>query len=123
MTFKNYLEVKVKGQSYFMGMIRLKKASNVVRDRISPNQNNIYLTPSGVTRRHGLVQPIMHSWAAISWGFFLENLSNPNASIKISHGYSMWVTFLEKNFSRSMCQDGRHFQKAAILSIKIYVFE
>ena len=48
MTLKNYLEVKVKYQGHVMGLIRLKKASNVARDRISPNQNNIYLTPSGL---------------------------------------------------------------------------
>ena len=48
-TFSNYLEVKVKGQDHFIDLIRLKKASNVARDRISPNQNNIYLTPSGLT--------------------------------------------------------------------------
>ena len=51
LTFGNYLEVKVKGQAHFMGLIRLKKASNVARDRISLNQNNIYLTPSGLTWR------------------------------------------------------------------------
>ena len=34
MTFLNYLEVKVKGQSHFMGLIRLKKAANVARERI-----------------------------------------------------------------------------------------
>ena len=48
MTFKNYLEVKVIGQDNFIGLIRLKKASNVARDRILRNQNNIYLTPSGL---------------------------------------------------------------------------
>ena len=49
MTFKNYLEVKVKGQGHIKSLIKLKQASNVARDRISPNQNNIYLTPSGLT--------------------------------------------------------------------------
>ena len=44
-----YLEVKVIGQSHFMDLIRLKKASSVARDRISPNQNNIYLTSLGLT--------------------------------------------------------------------------
>ena len=34
MLFLNYLEVKVKGQGYFMGLIRLKKASNVARGRL-----------------------------------------------------------------------------------------
>ena len=49
MTFKNYLEVKVKVQSHLKSLIRLKKASNVARDRISPNQNTFYLPPSGLT--------------------------------------------------------------------------
>ena len=48
MTFLKKIEVEVKGQGHFMGLIRLKKASNVARDRISPNQNKIYLTPSGL---------------------------------------------------------------------------
>ena len=44
--------------------INVKKASNVARDRFSPNQSNIYLTPSDLTfsgrayTRHGLVQPM-----------------------------------------------------------------
>ena len=49
MTLKNHLEVKVKGQGHFKSLIVLKKTTNVARDRILPNQNNIYLTPSGLT--------------------------------------------------------------------------
>ena len=54
MTFLNYLEVKVKGQGHFKSD-KVKKASNVARDPISPNQNNILgVTPSWISSTYGL---------------------------------------------------------------------
>ena len=57
----------------------------------------------------------MHSKAAIS-GFFLENLSNPNTSIKIGMntlcGLLFWKTTLVYQYVKMavIFQDGRHFE-------------
>ena len=54
MTFKNYLEVKVKGQGLFMGLIRLKRHQMWHVTDFHPPKQHLF-TPF---RSSGLVQPM-----------------------------------------------------------------
>ena len=52
----------------------------------------------------------MHSGTAISVVFSGESFKSVYKH-QNWHEYSLWATFLEKIFSRSKCQDGRHFSR------------
>ena len=61
----------------------------------------------------------MYSGATIIGGFSWESFKS-GCKHQNWYGHSLWVTFLDKNFSRSKCQNGRHFQDGR--HFKIYVF-